>query len=57
LRQIAGVRAFLVNVYFIDDPRTRTAKQDWEAAILSVNRELGLVGGVLYTTTVFLTAE
>ena len=57
LRKIAGVQAFLVNVYFVGDPRTPTTKQEWEAAIQSVNQELGLVGEVPYSTAVFLKAE
>jgi hypothetical protein len=57
LREIARVQAFLVNIYFIGDPRTPTTREDWGAAIESVNRELGLVGKVPYSTAVFLTAE
>jgi hypothetical protein len=56
LREIAGVQAFLVNVYFIDDPRSPTMKKDWDVAIGEVNRELGLVGEVPYSAGVFLTA-
>ena len=57
LRKIAGLQAFLVNVYFIDDPRTRTTKEEWDTAIRSVNQEFGLVGEVPYSTAVFLKAE
>ncbi len=57
LRRIAGVQAFLVNVYFLGDPRTPTTKQQWDAAIRSVHRELGLIGEVPYAAAVFLTAE
>jgi hypothetical protein len=57
LREIAGVQAFLVNVNFIDDPRTPTMRDEWDAAIGSVNQELGLVREVPYTATVFLTGE
>src|SRR5712664_1394899 len=57
LREIAGVQAFLVNVYFVGDPRTPTTRDEWDAAISSVNQELGLVREVPYSSAVFLTAE
>jgi len=56
LRKIAGVQGFLVNVYFIGDPRTPTTRDEWNTAIRSVNQELGLVREVPYTASVFLTA-
>jgi hypothetical protein len=58
LREIAGVQAFLVNVYFVGDPITpTTTREDWDAAIGRVSQELGLVGEVPYSASVFLTAE
>jgi hypothetical protein len=57
LREIAGVQAFLVNVYFVGDPRTPLTRVDWNIAIEGVNRELGLVREVPYSASVFLTAE
>lgn len=56
LRQIAGIPAYLVNSYFIGDPRTPTTREDWNASIRSVNQELGLVCEVPYSAAVFLTA-
>jgi hypothetical protein len=58
LREIAGVQAFLVNVYFVGDPISPTplTRKDWDAAIQDVNRELGLVREVPYSAAVFLTA-
>ena len=56
LREIAGVRAFLVNVYFVGDPRTPTTRNEWHAAIESVKQELGLVHEVPYSAAIFLTA-
>jgi hypothetical protein len=55
LKEIAGVQAFLVNVYFVGDPRTPTTREDWNVAIESVNRELGLVREVPCSSSVFLT--
>jgi hypothetical protein len=57
LREIAGIQAYLVNVYFVGDPRTPTTREDWDAAIGVVSRELGLVREVPYSTAVFLTAS
>ena len=57
LRGVAGVQAFLTNVYFVGDPRTPTTREDWDAAIGCVNRELGLVRDVPYSAAVFLTAS
>jgi len=57
LREIAGVQAFLVNVYFVCDPRTPTTNDEWNPEIEGVNRELGLVGEVPYSASVFLSAE
>ena len=58
LREIAGVQAFLVNVYFVGDSISPTplTREDWDAAIGSVNRELGLVREVPHSAAVFLTA-
>jgi len=57
LREIARARGFLINVYFIDDPRTPTTRDDWDAAVRSVNRELGLVREVPYSAALFLPAQ
>jgi hypothetical protein len=57
LREIAKVQAFLVNIYFIGDPRTPTSRENWDAATVSVNQELALAREVPYSASVFLTAE
>ncbi|HET6144275.1 MAG TPA: hypothetical protein VFE02_12275 [Candidatus Acidoferrales bacterium] len=59
LRKIAGVQAFLVNLYFVGDPispMTLTA-EDWNVAIGCVNRELCLVSEVPYSIKVVQAAE
>ncbi len=58
LREIAAVQAFLVNVYFVGDPISPTplTRENWDAAIGSVNRKLGLVHEVPYSSSVFLSA-
>ncbi|MGA7796113.1 MAG: hypothetical protein WCA19_24025 [Candidatus Acidiferrales bacterium] len=57
LREIAGIQAFLVNVYFVCDPISPTTREDWNAAIEGVNRELGLFAQVPYSAALFLRAE
>jgi hypothetical protein len=57
LREIAGVRAFLTNVYFLDDPIKRTTRKEWDDEIAEINRELGIKGKVPYTATCFLNAR
>jgi hypothetical protein len=56
LKEVAGIQAFLVNVYFVGDSRTPTTREDWDVAIACVNRELGLVREAPYIAAVFLTA-
>jgi len=58
LREIAAVQAFLVNVYFVGDPISPTplTREDWDAAIGFVNRELGIVHAVPHSSSVFLPA-
>ena len=57
LREIAGVRAFLMDVYFLNDPVRRTTRKEWDDAIESVNRELGIKSEVPYSAACFLKAE
>jgi hypothetical protein len=58
LRQIGGVPAYLVNVYFVGDTISKTplTREDWDATIGRVNRELGLVREVPYSGAIFLEA-
>lgn len=41
-RAIMGIPAFLVSVHFVDDPRTPTGFDVWEAAIADIHKQLGL---------------
>ncbi len=56
LREIAGVQAFLVNVYFVGDRTTPTTREEWDPALECVKRELGLVREVPYSAAAFLAA-
>lgn len=57
LTQVARVRAFLVNVYFVQDPWGQTSRKAWETAITSVKRGLGLESDVAFSGQVFLLAR
>jgi hypothetical protein len=43
-REVAMVPAWLVNVYFLQDPHSPTSQEEWQAAIAQVKTELGLAG-------------
>jgi hypothetical protein len=57
LTQIAQIRAFMVNVYFIDDPNSRTTREAWDPAIAAVKQGLGLSSEVPFSESVFLDAS
>lgn len=56
LREIAGVQAHLVNVYFLDAPHSPTGLGEWEPAIERVQRELGIQDHVPFSGKLFLSA-
>jgi len=56
LRMIAGIDAFLVNVYFIDDQHSPTTSQEWKTAIPEVQQQLGLTAPVPFCAELFLDA-
>lgn len=57
-REIAQVPAWLVNIYFLNDPHSPTRRQEWAAALAQVKAELGLTGvAVPYTAELFLEAR
>jgi len=57
-REVVHVPAWLVNVYFIGDPRTPTAKPEWEAALLEISKTLGLANaGPPFWAAVYLEAK
>ena len=43
-REVMGVPAWLVNVYFINDPHSPTSLAEWKVALAGVKAELGLAG-------------
>jgi len=42
LREVLNIPAWLVNVYFVDDPHSPTTREQWETAIGQVRTDLGL---------------
>ena len=57
-REIVRVPAWLVNVYFVDDPHSPTALEDWRLALSDVKTELGLTPAASpYTGDVFPEAK
>jgi hypothetical protein len=55
-REILGINAWLVNVYFIGDPYQPTLRTDWEVGIADAKRALRL-GPVPFSADVFLHAS
>jgi hypothetical protein len=55
-REILRINAWLVNLYFTDDPRSPTSKDAWETGVAEVNKSLGIVE-VPFCASVFLPAQ
>ncbi len=57
-RKIAGVPAWLVNVFFINDPHSPTSYEEWQKQLKNVKAELGISGsGISYIADIFLKAR
>jgi hypothetical protein len=57
-RQVVGVQAWLVNVYFIEDPHSPTTLENWRNALKQVKEELEITGiQVPNTAELFLEAK
>ena len=54
-REILRIEAWLVNVYFTDDPHSRTSRTEWQGALADVKKSLG-IGVVPHCADVFLPA-
>lgn len=53
--EILRIEAWLVNVYFTDDPHSRTSRTEWQCALADVKKSLG-IGVVPRCADVFLPA-
>jgi hypothetical protein len=58
LREVAGVDAWLVNIYFVDDLRYKpTTRDEWTPAIANVKAELGITDiNIPFSCELFLPA-
>jgi hypothetical protein len=58
LREAAGLKAWLVNLCFLNDPRTPRDCAEWEAGLAAIREELGFRDRPIpYTVNVFLAAR
>ncbi|MDT8068502.1 MAG: hypothetical protein ROO76_10100 [Terriglobia bacterium] len=55
-REIVCIPTWLINVCFVDDPRTPTPESSWRIAINQTETSLGLTKRPLHVATVFLKA-
>ena len=56
--ELVGLRAWLIQVYFCDDPHVPTSATDWETALSGIKEELGLSNKSLpYLVEVKLAAQ
>ena len=53
--EILRIEAWLVNVYFTDDPHSRTSRTEWLGKLVDVKKSLG-IGVVPHCADVFLPA-
>jgi hypothetical protein len=54
-RELVGVPAWLVNIYFVDDPHSPTTRRSWDTGILQMKSDLG-VKSIPHCGEVFLPA-
>lgn len=57
-REVAGVHAWLVNIYFLNDPHSPTNLEEWQSYLKEVKAELGISGlDTAFLADVFLEAR
>ncbi|MCI0440601.1 MAG: hypothetical protein L0177_15920 [Chloroflexi bacterium] len=56
-REVIRVPAWLVNVYFLNDPRSPTTREMWDGTLPLIDAELGLGGDNCFVGKVFLEAR
>lgn len=57
LRAVVNVPAYLVNIYFTDDPYRRTSEHEWRKAVSAMHGELKLPVQFQFVADVFLPAK
>lgn len=53
LREKCSLEAYLVNVYFVGDPRTPTSEPEWRAGVQGINAEMGITYAVPFCASLF----
>lgn len=57
-REIANVPAWLVNIYFLNNPHSPTDYEEWQRALTEVKTDLGISGlEIPYMADIFLEAK
>jgi hypothetical protein len=56
VRELLGCSAWLVNLYFLNDPIGPADQDDWKAELINVKASLGLTSSVPFAIDVFLPA-
>lgn len=56
VRELLGCSAWLVNLYFLNDPIGPVDQDDWKAELINVKASLGLTSSVPFAIDVFLPA-
>jgi len=57
-REIAGVPAWLANIYFLNDPHSQTDHEEWQKQLKRIKSELGISdSGIPYVADIFLQAR
>ena len=56
LREVTGMPAWMVNVYFVGDPRTPTTESEWRLTLDITKRELALPDALPYVVDLMLPA-
>ena len=56
LREVIGIRAWLIHLLFVDDPHQPTSASEWEDGVRTADAALGLQGPALWAGHVLLPA-
>lgn len=57
-RKIAGVPAWLANIYFLNDRHSPTDREEWQNQLKKVKAELGISGlDISYMADIFVEAS
>jgi hypothetical protein len=54
-REVLGIDAWFVNLYFVDDPHSRTTQMEWELGLAEAKKSMG-IAAASFAADVFLSA-